>query len=481
MLDACDTESPREACGVVGVCAPATTEVGRICFYALFQLQHRGQESAGISVGDGVTTTTHKRLGLVTQVFDEKIISGFRGHVAVGHTRYSTTGSNVECNTQPIQGHFRGTPFVLAHNGNLVNSMELRAELEAEGMRFGTTVDSELIVRLIESMDAPNIEAAVKACLSHIRGAYSLVIGTPSQVMGLRDPWGVRPLCLGELPGHGGHILASETCAFPPLGAHFLRELEPGECVTLDESGLRAEQVEPLQARAMCLFEFVYFARPDTTMYGTSLWQVRRRMGNLLAREHPADADIVIPVPDTAYPAAVGYAEESRIPYMEGLVKNRYIQRTFIQPEQSMRELGVRLKLAPLRENLLGRRVVVVDDSIVRGTTTLQQVKLLRDAGAVEVHLRITSPPVKFPCYYGIDMAVQSDLIAHRMNVEKIRAHLGADSLGFLSLSNTVRAVGVNKEHLCRACFDGRYPCEVPEPFRVTKLALDPSATLAGE
>ena len=330
MLDACDTESPREACGVVGVCAPATTEVGRICFYALFQLQHRGQESAGISVGDGVTTTTHKRLGLVTQVFDEKIVSGFRGHVAVGHTRYSTTGSNVECNTQPIQGHFRGTPFVLAHNGNLVNSMELRAELEAEGMRFGTTVDSELIVRLIESMDAPNIEAAVKACLSHIRGAYSLVIGTPSQVMGIRDPWGVRPLCLGELPGHGGHILASETCAFPPwaLLRSWSRRVRDSRRIRA-----RAEQVELLR-RGRCACSSSLLRAADTTMYGTSAGP--QTDGEPAGEGASADADIVIPVP--VLPGRRKHVLREPDPYMEGLVKNRY-QRIFIS-EQSMRELG---------------------------------------------------------------------------------------------------------------------------------------------
>jgi amidophosphoribosyltransferase len=481
MPDACHSESPKEACGLVGVYAPGTTEVGRISFYALFQLQHRGQESAGITVGDGRGLTTHKRLGLVTQVFDEEIISGFKGHLAVGHTRYSTTGSNIECNTQPIQGQFKGMSFVLAHNGNLVNSMELRHELEDDGAQFGTTVDSELIVRLIESMDAPDLETAVMHSLERIQGAYSLVIGTPTKVMGIRDPWGVRPLCLGELPEHGGYLLASETCAFQPLGADFLREIEPGECVIIDDKGLREIQVEPLARRAMCLFEFIYFARPDTRLYGATLWNVRRRMGNLLADEHPVEADIVIPVPDTAYPAAVGYAEESRIPYTEGLVKNRYIQRTFIQPEQSMRELGVRMKLAPLRENLLGRRVIVVDDSIVRGTTTRQQVKLLRDAGASEVHLRISSPPVKYPCYYGIDMAVQKDLIAHRMRVEQIREHLGADSLGYLSLANTVKAVGLGRDHFCRACFDGKYPCDIPEPYKVTKLALEHPAPIGGE
>jgi len=476
MLDSWDLDAPHEECGVVGVYAPGSTEAARTCFFALFTLQHRGQESAGIAVGDGEDIGVHRRLGLISQVFSEAIISGLRGHLAVGHTRYSTTGSNIECNAQPIPGSFRGTPFVLSHNGNLVNTIELRREMEAAGADFGTTGDSEVIVRVIESMDAPDLETAILDALPRIQGAYSLVIGSPDQLFALRDPWGVRPLSIAGLGDHG-YLIASETCAFPPLGARFMREIEPGEVVIIDGDGFREIQAEPTRRHAVCLFEFIYFARPDSYIYGANLWGARLRMGHLLAKEHPVAADIVIPVPDTGFPAAIGYAQESRIPYTEGLIKNRYIQRTFIEPEQRMREQGVRMKLAPLKENLLGRRVVVVDDSIVRGTTTRQQVRLLRDAGAAEVHLRISSPPIRYPCYYGIDMAVQQELIAHRYAVSDIRDLLGADSLGYLSLPNTIRAVGLGKDCFCRACFDGKYPCPIPEAYRVTKQALEEPAS----
>ncbi len=482
MGDSPHPDGLHEACGVVGLCAREGSgsrsglDVARTCYFALFTLQHRGQESAGIAVGDGAKLRCHKSLGLVSQVFTEETIRPMVGHVAIGHTRYSTTGSNVPRNSQPIEGVFRGVPFALGHNGNLINTVELRDELAQRGIGLGTSVDSELIVRLIENTDAPDFESAVLTSLERIRGAYCLSIANPNQVIMARDPWGIRPLALGQLEDDGGFIAASETCAFQPIGASFLREVEPGEALVLTPGGAREIQAEQRQRDAICLFEFIYFARPDSSIYGRCLWNVRRSMGHLLAREHPVEADIVIPVPDTATPAAIGYAEASRIPFTEGLIKNRYIQRTFIQPEQRMRSRGVRMKLAPLRENLEGKRVIVVDDSIVRGTTTSKLVSLLRRAGAVEVHVRISSPPVRFPCFYGIDMATQAELIGHRMTVPEICAHLGADSLGYLSLANTVRSVGLPKDKFCRACFDGKYPCPVPDDVRVEKFALEGGA-----
>ncbi len=472
-------EGPHEACGIVGICrrpstAPAPDSgVARTCFFSLFTLQHRGQESAGICVGDGRSLRCHRALGLVSQVFTEEHIQGLTGHLGIGHVRYSTTGANVMRNSQPIEGVFRGQPFALGHNGNLINTVELRHELEAQGVEFGTSVDSEVIVRLIESTEAPDLESACYAALPRLRGAYCLVIGSPDRVIVARDPWGIRPMSVAQFDDGDGFIAASETCVYPTVGAGFVRELEPGEVLVLTPEGIRERQAVERQSNAICVFEFIYFARPDSHVYGRHLWGVRRSMGHLLAKEHPIEADIVIPVPDTAIPGAIGYAEASRIPFTEGLIKNRYIQRTFIQPEQRMRTLGVRMKLAPLRENLVGKRVVVVDDSIVRGTTTTQLVRLLRNAGAAQVHVRITSPPIRYPCFYGIDMASQQELIGHRMSVPEIRDYLGADSLGYLSLSNTVRATGCGKSSFCRACFDGKYPCPLPHDVRLEKHVLE--------
>jgi amidophosphoribosyltransferase len=472
-------EGPHEACGIVGLCRRPPTGsdrdlgVARTCFFSLFTLQHRGQESAGICVGDGETIRCHKALGLVSQVFTEDNIQALRGHLGVGHVRYSTTGANVIRNSQPIEGSFRGQPFALGHNGNLVNTVELRQELERQGVEFGTSVDSEVIVKLIESMDAPDLESACLAAMPRLRGAFCLVIGSPDRVIVARDPWGIRPISIAQFEDGNGFVAASETCVYPTIGASFVREVEPGEVVVLTVDGIREIQAVPRQTNSICIFEFIYFARPDSHVYGRHLWGVRRSMGHLLAKEHPVEADIVIPVPDTAIPGAIGYAEASRIPFTEGLIKNRYIQRTFIQPEQRMRTLGVRMKLAPLRENLVGKRVVVVDDSIVRGTTTTQLVRLLRNAGAAQVHVRITSPPIRYPCFYGIDMATQQELIGHRMSVPEIRDYLGCESLGYLSLANTVRATGCAKASFCRACFDGRYPCPLPRDVKLEKHVLE--------
>ncbi|MFA0758921.1 MAG: hypothetical protein PVTTEEND_001724 [Candidatus Fervidibacter sp.] len=461
------SEGLPEECGVFGVYAPGD-DVARLTYFGLFALQHRGQESAGIAVADGHTLKVHKRMGLVSQVFDEETLSGLQGHIAIGHTRYSTTGASNLANAQPLLEYHRGMPFALGHNGNLVNALELRRDLERLGFRFEGTSDSEIIAKLIASMDELDFERAVLAAAKRLQGAFSLVLLTPTQLLALRDPYGVRPLVIGKL--NGSHwVIASETCALNPVGAVYVRDVEPGELVIVDDKGLHivrwAEEIKP----ALCLFEFVYLARPDSHLYGRNVHMARRRMGQILAKEHPADADIVIPVPDTGIPAAIGYAEASGIPYAEGFIKNRYIHRTFIQPSQRQRELGVRIKLTPIREVLEGKRVVVVEDSIVRGTTTRAIVAMLREAGAKEIHMRVSSPPYRFPCFYGIDTCARSELIAAQLDVEEIRRYIGADSLGYLSLEGLLKAVGVETTRFCRACFDGKYPIPIPEHLRLSK------------
>jgi len=465
-------DSPKEECGVFGVYAPGE-DVARLAYFALFALQHRGQESAGIAVSDGHQVKWYKEMGLVTQVFDERVLTQLRGDIAIGHTRYSTTGSSVLQNAQPLHCAWGDGTVAVAHNGNLINTEELRKELEEKGIVFETTNDSEVIARMIATMQDLKLEDAVAHTMTRLRGAYSVVVLTEDTLIGMRDAYGVRPLCLGLLD-HKHYVLASETCALNTLGAQYIREVEPGEMVIIDKDGFRERQAVPQERHATCLLEFIYFARPDSTIYGRGLHDARRRMGQELAKEHPViDAHMVMPIPDTGTPAAIGFAEASGIPYGEGVVKNRYIGRTFIQPDQRMREAGVRMKLMPIREALAGKRIVMVDDTIVRGTTTGQIVKLLFDAGAAEVHVRITAPPVQFPCFYGIDMANQQDLVAARHSVEEIRKMIGATSLGYLTLAGVTRAIGIQKDKFCRACFDGKYPIEIPAHVRVSKFALE--------
>lgn len=477
-----DGDIPNEECGIFGIFAPGE-DVARLTFFGLFALQHRGQESAGIAVANGRDIRMHKDMGLVTQVFDEEVLAGLRGHVAIGHTRYSTTGSSVLRNAQPLQAclnanspHDESRNVAVAHNGNLVNTEALRSEMEGRGIVFETTNDSEVIARLIaefsqnEQMD---IGSAVRAMMQRVVGAYSLAILTENELIGARDPWGVRPLCLGRL-GLDHWVLASETCALNTVGATFVRELAPGEIVVIDRRGVRRIGGVPMAGEALCMLEMIYFARPDSVMYGNSLHIARQRMGHELFHEHPVPgADIVIPIPDSGTPAALGFAEASNIPFGEGLIKNRYIQRTFIQPDQRMRDLGVRMKLTPIREALEGKSVVMVDDSIVRGTTTGKVVRLLLDAGAREVHVRISAPPVRFPCFYGIDMATQDQLIAAKQSVEEIRRHIGATSLGFLSKEGLSRALAVPNDNFCLACFTGEYPIPVPMHLRNAKFAFE--------
>ncbi len=461
-------QSCHEACGVFGIFGPGE-DVARITFFGLYALQHRGQESAGIVTADGERLTSHMRMGLVAQVFTEEDLLGLRGHIAIGHTRYSTTGSSKIYNAQPIIVRSPTCELAVAHNGNLVNASALREELVEQGCQFRTTTDTEVIARLFCEGPGTHLVDRIRLAMSRLQGAYSLVMTTKDQLLAVRDPLGVRPLCLGRL--NSAWIVASESCALATVGAEYIREVAPGEIVKIDERGIESIQAVTSERQATCLFEYIYFARPDSVLNNRLVYQARQEMGRELAREHPADADIVIGVPDSAVPGAIGYAEESGIPYREGLVKNRYIGRTFIQPDQRLRDIGIHLKFNPLPEVLAGQRVVVVDDSIVRGTTKRPIVRLLRDAGAREVHVRIHAPPMVHPCYLGVDTARRSELVAARMSVPEICEYLGADSLGYLSLEGLVRAVRVAGGSLCNGCFTGNYP--VPVQLDLDKFAFE--------
>ena len=466
--DPLQLDRPKEECGVLGVYSPEQ-DAARVTFFGLFALQHRGQESAGIAVGDGSRVRMHKDMGLVSQVFNEDILKSLPGHMAVGHTRYSTMGASVLRNAQPVYCQSMVGDIAVAHNGNLINAQQLRTELEAEGEHFDSTSDTELIARLIVRNLDKGVENAVATAMRRIKGAYSCTVLTPTMVIGFRDPNGIRPLIAGRLPN--GYLVASESCAFGPVNGVVERELEPGEMVIIDGNGMRFAQGAPCPRKAMCLFEFIYFSRPDSRMYGTLLYNARERMGEQLSREHPAVADVVVPVPDSGIPAALGFSRESGIPYREGMMKSRYIHRTFIQPDQQMREMGVRMKLTPLDEHIRGQRIVLVDDSIVRATTTKQIVKLLFEAGAKEIHVRITAPPIKWPCFYGIDMASKGELAAAIMTIDQIKDHIGATSLGYLSVEGATRSVNTTGDGFCTACFTGDYPLPVPEAL--TKHAFD--------
>lgn len=467
----------REACGVVGVFAPEAS-AARLAYFGLFTLQHRGQESAGIAATDGERVQVHRGMGLVQSVFREEDLGALPGHAAIGHVRYSTTGSTLLCNAQPLMGTCASGRFAIGHNGNLVNSARLKEYLSDNGRRFETTTDTELIAALIEESKAGGLEEAVAAAMPDLRGAYSLVMLDRDKIVAARDPWGVRPLSIGRMDS-GGYVVASETCAFPVLRARLLREVQPGEVVTIDGRGVSEFQAVPVARKAMCIFEFIYFARPDSDIYGRSLYICRKRMGHVLAQEHPAKADLVVPVPESGIPHAIGYAEASKIPFGEALIKNRYIFRTFIEPSQEQRDLGVRMKFTPLREAVEGKRVVLIDDSIVRGTTHKQLVGMVREAGAREVHLRVCSPPLRYPCYYGIDMDHQEQFIAWRLSVEEVGMRLNADSIGYLSIDGLIEAVGLPRSNFCLACFNNRYPIRVPKAVRVSKLALE-AATASG-
>ncbi|MGB3491518.1 MAG: amidophosphoribosyltransferase [Elainellaceae cyanobacterium] len=482
-------DKPEESCGVFGIYAPGE-EVAKLSYFGLFALQHRGQEAAGIATFDEGQIHIYKNSGLVSQVFHEGILNQLTGTHAIGHTRYSTTGSSRVANAQPFVVSTRLGSLALAHNGNLVNAYELRQEFAASEFSPVTTTDSEMIALAIaQEVNSGKgwTEGAISA-FQRCKGAFSLTIATPDGIMGVRDPLGIRPLMLGVIPEHSvsdagdpmrartttGHkyVFASETCGLDIIGAEFVREVEPGELVWITEEGLTSVQWAEAK-RKMCVFEMIYFARPDSVVDDESLYSYRMRLGKQLAIESPADVDLVMGVPDSGIPAAIGYSEQSGIPYAEGLIKNRYVGRTFIQPTQSMRESGIRMKLNPLKDVLVGKRILIVDDSIVRGTTSRKIVKALRDAGAIEVHMRISSPPVTHPCFYGIDTDNQDQLIASTHSTQDIEEHIGVESLAYLSWEGMLDSTQQGRDRFCSACFTGNYPVAIPEQIQRSKLLLE--------
>ncbi|MDB9347247.1 amidophosphoribosyltransferase [Nodularia spumigena] len=468
-------DKPEEACGVFGIYAPEA-DVAKMTYFGLYALQHRGQESAGIATFEGATVHLHKDMGLVSQVFNEAVLEHLPGNLAIGHTRYSTTGSSRKDNAQPAVVETRLGSLALAHNGNLVNTLKLREELVETNVSLVTTTDSEMIAFAIaEAVNggADWLEGSIQA-FHRCEGAFSLVLGTPLGIMGVRDPNGIRPLVIGTLPGNPvRYVLASETCGLDIIGAEYLRDVEPGELVWITEAGLASYHWSQKPERKLCIFEMIYFARPDSIMHNESLYTYRMRLGRRIAAESAVDADIVFGVPDSGIPAAIGFSQASGVPYAEGLIKNRYVGRTFIQPTQSMRETGIRMKLNPLKDVLVGKRVIIVDDSIVRGTTSRKLVKALREAGATEVHMRISSPPVTHPCFYGIDTDSQDHLIAATKSVAEIAAQLEVDSLAYLSWEGMLEATQEDTNSFCSACFTGDYPVTIPEQVKRSKLILE--------
>ena len=448
-----------EECGVFGIFNKEDKfiDVAKLTYFGLYALQHRGQESAGIAVSDGQKLLIYKDLGLVSEVFNEEKLKTLQGNCAIGHVRYSTTGANIWENSQPILKNYKGGTFSLAHNGNLVNQEELKAKLKEKRVQIYSSTDSEIISNLIKTNPEESIEKNIKMVAAQLKGAFSLVIMTENKLIGLKDPFGFRPLALGKLGD--SYLFASETCAFNLIGAEFIREVDPGEMVVIDKEGVKSTRILPDNRKALCIFEFVYFARPDSTIYGANVALSRQKMGRRLAREYPIQADIVVPVPDSGISAAIGYTAQSGIPYEEGLIKNRYIGRTFIQPEQLIRDFGVKIKLSPIKEIIKGKRVILIDDSIVRGTTSQKIVKLVKDAGAREIHVRISSPPIFFPCFYGIDTPNREYLRAANHSIEETRKWLEADSLGYLSIEGLCSVFDkIPADNFCLACFDGKYP-----------------------
>jgi amidophosphoribosyltransferase len=468
-----EDKGPQDACGVFGVWAPGE-EVAKLTFYGLYALQHRGTESAGIATSDGSRILVYKDMGLVSQVFTESDLATLPGDLAIGHCRYSTTGSSTWVNAQPTLRPTKYGTLALAHNGNLTNTgdlAELVQKLEpSNGRERGATTDTEIMTALISLQNEKNVEASAMSVLPQLEGAFSLVFMDEHTLYAARDRHGVRPLVLGKL--ENGWVVASESAALDIVGAAFVREIEPGEFVAIDANGVRSERWAPAEPKG-CLFEYVYLARPDTTIAGQGIHATRVRIGERLAKEAPVEADLVIPVPESGTPAAIGYAKGSGIPFGMGLVKNSYVGRTFIQPSQTIRQLGIRLKLNPLREIIEGKRIVVVDDSIVRGNTQRAIVRMLREAGAREIHVRISSPPVKWPCFYGIDFATRAELVASGLEVEEIRRSIGADSLGYVSLEGLIESTQVEENKLCGACFTGKYPIRIPADMSEGKMRLE--------
>jgi len=463
-------DHPNEECGVIGVFTPEG-EASRLAFFGLFALQHRGQESAGIAAANGENVVVHADMGLVTQIFREPDFYPLIGDMAIGHTRYSTSGSSELCNAQPLLVDGQHGQLAVANNGNIINALQLRDQLQDEwNCTFTSTTDTEVIAQLLAHATGANWEDRVFQCMRQLEGAYSIVVQTKDTMIAARDPLGIRPLCLGKL--NGGWVVASESCALDHIGAEYIRELDAGEVIIVDGNGLHTATWSGGTGRqALCVFELIYFARPDSLMAGQLVHSARQELGAQLAREHPVDADLVIGIPDSSTAAAVGYAQESGIPFSEGLVKNRYVGRTFIEPEQRLRDLGVRQKFNTLVDVIQGKRLVVVDDSIVRGTTTPHVVNLLRKGGAKEVHMRVCAPPIKHPCFMGVDMASREELLAANNTLEDIRTIIGADTLGYLSVEGLLEVVGGTKGGFCDACFTGNYP--VPVQLELSKLALE--------
>ncbi len=461
-LELVGDDKPREACGLFG--AFGHPDAAKMCYFGLYALQHRGQESAGIAVAEAGVIDEYKGMGLVPDVFDMDILDGLNGSSAVGHVRYSTTGSSVVANAQPLVVRHRNRAYAVAHNGNLVNAHHVKAELEDAGSIFQTTMDSEVFLHLFVRNLQLGFEEALKASVARLKGAFSMVVLTSrGELIGIKDPHGFRPLCLGKL--NGSWVLASETCALDLVQAEFVRELDPGEIVIISKDGVKSIHTNTPKRKAFCIFEFIYFARPDSTFFGHNVYLTRKAHGRRLAEEAPVDADLVMPFPDSGTYAALGYSETSGIPFETGMIRNHYVGRTFIQPTQSMRDFGVRVKLNPIKELLKGKDIIIIEDSIIRGTTVKTRVKAFRELGVKRVHLRVSGPAHRFPCHYGIDFSTKGELIASRMNVEELCNHLGLDSLYYLSLEGLLESTGIDNptDHFCKACFDGCYPVQFDE------------------
>jgi amidophosphoribosyltransferase len=462
-----EDDRPREECGIFAIYGHE--EAAKLTYFGLYALQHRGQESAGIVASDGRHVVEHKAMGLVPDLFGEEVLSKLKGNMALGHVRYSTTGSSLLMNAQPLKIHHLGKTLAIAHNGNLVNARQIRAQMEDEGSIFQTTTDSEVVLHLIARAMKKGLERAMLETMSQVKGAYSMVIMTEDSLLAFRDPHGFRPLCLGRL--NSGYVLTSETCALDLVEAEYVREVEPGEILIINSQGVQSIRCEKANRKAQCIFELIYFSRPDSTVFGQNVYLFRKKQGQLLAEEFPVKADLVMPFPDSGNYAAIGYAQASGIPLEMGVIRNHYVGRTFIQPSQSMRDFAVKVKLNPVKELLKDRRVVIIEDSIIRGTTAKTRIKTLRTIGAKEIHLLVSCPPHRFPCFYGIDFSTRGELIAARKTVEEIRDYIGLDSLGYLSMDNLVKATHIPREDLCFACFDGNYPVPIDESF--SKFCLE--------
>lgn len=458
----------KDECGVFGIYSNDGLDTARLTYYGLYALQHRGQESAGIAVSDGENIQHYKGMGLVSEVFNDEILNGMKGNISCGHVRYSTTGESYIINAQPLVVKYKNGTLALGHNGNLTNAAEVRYRLEQEGSIFQTSIDTEIIATLVARYDDGDIVEAIRKSMNEVKGAYALTIATEDSLIGVRDPFGIRPLCLGKKGN--SYLLSSESCAFDTVGAELVREIEPGEIVMINDQGITSSKSPDCCTKNLCVFEYIYFGRPDSTMNNVNLYLARKRSGQILFKEHPAEADIVMSVPDSGTPSAIGFSEASSIPYVEGFVKNRYVGRTFIQPTQNQREIGVALKLNVLEEMVKGKRLVLIDDSIVRGTTIKRLVKKLKAAGASEIHLRVSSPPVMYPCHFGIDTPSKAELLGSRKSIEAIREDLGVESLGYLSLDGVLEAVFDNNSS-CHGCFSGKYPFHVPQEGK--KMAFE--------